>query len=140
MYKYVSVFVLGGILGWGCANSDGSKAVACHSAVAAAPPATALETDPPDEHVRHMRSRRQVAAIDETPRASEVSFTPEPPKPVVDETPTGSIKSVKPKKAKLHNHKKKNAVDTQEAVAEAQPAETERPAPRGFLEALFSGN
>jgi hypothetical protein len=140
MYKYLSVFVIGGILGWGCANSDRSEAVACHNAVAAASPAMAMGADLSEEHVRHMRSRRQVAEIEEAPKTSEVSVIAELPKPAVDETPTGSIKPVKQKKAKLHFHKKKNAVDTQEPVAEAQLTETERSAPRGFFESLFSGN
>jgi hypothetical protein len=140
MYKFLSAFVLGGILGAAYANSNGLKVGACHNAPQAAP-TIATGPDLPDEHVRHMRSRRQVAVIEEAPKEGEVAAVSQPVEPVVDQTPTGSIKPDKPRKAKLHTHKKRTAASAQDATTEqAQPAETERPAPRGFFETLFSGN
>jgi hypothetical protein len=140
MYKFLSAFVLGGILGAACATSNGSKVDACHSAPQEAS-TMATGADLPDEHFRHMRSRRQVAEIEEAPKESEASTVAQSPEPVVDETPTGLIKPDKPRKAKPHTHKKRTAASAQQATTEqAQPAETEGPAPRGLFETLFSGN
>jgi hypothetical protein len=140
MYKFISAFVLGGILGTACATSNGPKLSACHNAVQAAP-TLATAPDLLDEHVRHMRSRRQVAEIEEAPKVSDVAAVAQSPEPVVDDTPTGSTKRDKPRKAKLHTHKKRTAASPQDVTTEqAQPAETERPPPRGLLETLFSGN
>jgi hypothetical protein len=140
MYKFLSAFVLGGILGAACANINGSKVAACHSAVQAAP-TMATSADTPDEHVRHMRSRRQVAEIEDAPKLIEVAPVAQSPEPVVDDTPTGSIKRDMPRKAKLATHKKKKVAGQQDVTTEqSQPAEMEGPPPRGLFETLFSGN
>jgi hypothetical protein len=140
MYKYLGVFVLGGILGSACTSSNGSRVVATHNPVQEAP-ATTMAVDLPDEHVRHMRSHNRIAEIGEIPKVTQVSDATEQTKTIVDQTPTGSIKRNKPRKAKVVTHKKKDITGAQEIVAEqAEPVETEKPSTRGFFEKLFSGN
>jgi hypothetical protein len=140
MYKYLGVFVLGGILGSAWTNSSGSRVVATHNSVQEAP-ATTMAIDLPEEHVRHMRSHNRVAEIVEIPKTTQVSDATEQVKSIVDQTPTSSIKHNKPRKAKVVTHKKKNIAGAPEIVAEqTESVETEKPAPRGFFEKLFSGN
>jgi hypothetical protein len=140
MYKYLGVFVLGGILGSVWTNSNGSRVVATHNSVQVAP-ATTMAIDLPDEHVRHMRSHNRVAEIEEVPKATQISDVTEQVKPIVDQMPTGSIKRSKPRKPKVVTHKKRDIAGAQEIIAEqTEPVEAEKPATRGFFEKLFSGN
>ncbi len=140
MYKYLSASVLGGIVGFACATTNGPKVVACQNPVQAAPAMTTA-VDLPDEHVRHMRAHKQTTEVADTSKASQASGAAEQAKPIVDETPTGSLKQTKPRKAKVHAHKKRKIGGDQETVTEqAPPAEIESPAPRGFFDTLFHGN
>jgi hypothetical protein len=140
MHKLLGAFVLGGVVGFACQTSDGPKVVACQHPIQAAPALT-MAVDLPDEHVRHMRAHNKTVEVEEIPRTSQVSDAAEQTKPMVDETPTGSIKRTKPRKAKLLTHKKKNVEVAQEVVIEqGHPAETETPATRGIFDTLFSGN
>jgi hypothetical protein len=88
-----------------------------------------------------MRAHKETTAIEETPKASQASGAAEQAKPIVDETPTGSLKHNKPRTAKLLTHKKRKVAGEQEVVTEqAPPTEIESPAPRGFFDTLFQGN
>ena len=140
MYKYLTVAVLGAIVGSACTTASGPKGTACKNPIQAAPALT-MAVDLPDEHVRHMRAHNKTAEVEETPKASQVSDAAEQAKPIVDETPTGSIQRTKPRKPKLLAHKKRKIAGEQEVVTEqAPPAEIESPAPRGFFDSLFHGN
>jgi hypothetical protein len=88
-----------------------------------------------------MRAHNKAAKVEETPKASQVSDAAEQAKPIVDETPTGSIQRTKPRKPKPFAHKKRKITDEQEvATQQAPPTEIESPAPRGFFDTLFQGN
>jgi hypothetical protein len=140
MHKFLGAFLLGGVVGFACTTTNGPKVVACQHPIQAAPALT-MAVDLPDEHVRHMRAHNKIAEVEETSRASQVSDDAEQTKPIVDETPTGSIKSTKPRKPKLLAHKKRKIAGEQEVVTEqAPPAEIESPAPPGFFDTLFHGN
>jgi hypothetical protein len=145
MHKFLGAFVLGGVVGFACTTTSGPKVVACQHPVQAAPALT-MAVDLPDEHVRHMRAHNKTAEnktaeVEEASKASQVSDAAEQAKPIVDQTPTGSIKRTKPRKPKLLAHKKRKIEGEQEVVTEqAPPAEIESPAPRGFFDTLFHGN
>jgi hypothetical protein len=140
MHKFLGAFVLGGVVGFACTTTYGPKVVACQHPIQAAPALT-MAVDLPDEHVRHMRAHNKTAEVEETPKASQVSDAAEQAKPIVDETPTGSIQRTKPRKPKPLTHKKRKVAGEQEVVTErAPPTEIESPAPRGFFDTLFQGN
>jgi FtsZ-interacting cell division protein ZipA len=145
MYKYLAASVLGGIVGFACTTTSGPNVVACQRPLQAAPAMT-MAVDLPDEHVRHMRAHNKTAEnkaaeVEEASKASQVSDAAEQAKPIVDETPTGSIKRTKPRKPKLLAQKKRKITDEQDVLTEqAPPAEIESPAPRGLFDTLFHGN
>lgn len=140
MHKFLGAFVLGGVVGFACATTNDPKVVACQKPVQAAPAMT-MAVDLPNEHVRHMRAHEKTTAEEEIAKASQTSGVADEARRVIDETPTGSLKPNKPRKAKLLAHKKRKAVGEQEVVTEqAPPAEIESPAPRGFFDTLFQGN
>ncbi len=141
MQKYFGAFVMGGMVGFACATTLNPKVVVSQHPVQAAPAMTIAVDDPPDEHIRHMRVHKKPTEIEETPKASQTSAASEQAKPIIDETPTSSIKHTKPRKAAPTSNKKRKTAGEQEVAPEqAPPAEIESPAPRGFFETLFQGN
>jgi hypothetical protein len=140
MQKYLGAFLIGGMVGFACATTFGPKVVASQNPVQAAPAMT-MVVELPDEHVRHMRAHKKTTEVEETPKASQASDAVEQAKPIVDETPTGSLKQNKPRKAKLLTHKKRKVAGEHEVATEqAPPTEIESPAPRGLFDTLFQGN
>ena len=129
------------MVGFASATSNGPKVVASQNPAQPALAAT-IAVDLPDNHVRHMRAHKKVVEVEEAPNASQASGAAEQAKPIVDETPTGSLKRTRPKKTKLLAQKnKRKIVDQQEANNEqAAQAEIESPVPRGFFDALFHGD
>ncbi len=149
MQKYLGAFVFGGMVGIAGATASGPKVVASQKPAQAPAAITVAVGELPGEQVRHMRARKRTLESEGNPRETEetskkleVSGAPEQANIVIDPTPTGSVKHSKPRKTKLSAQRnKRKMTDQQEAgVEQASPAETESPAPRGFLDALFQGN
>ncbi|MGJ0507764.1 MAG: hypothetical protein ACR652_11675 [Methylocystis sp.] len=141
MRKYLGVFVIGGMGGFACATAVSQRVVAGQNHVQPAPATTVTVEEPPKEHLRHMRVHNQRTEIGESSKASQESPAAEQAKPAIDERPTGSLKSTKPRKAKVASNRRKKTLGEQDVVLEqAAPAEIESPALRGLFETLFRGN
>ncbi len=140
MQKYFGTFVIGGMVGFACATTFSPKVVASQNSMQATPPMAIAVDDLADEHVRHMRVHKKDTEAEETPKANQASIDVQQPKAIVDQTPTGSLKHTKPRKATLASKKKKIAGEQEVVAEEAPPTEIESPAPRGFFETLFQGN
>lgn len=134
MYKLSAALALTGLVGvaFTSGHEPNPMAVRSDTQLAIAPSAGLPENA---EHVRHLHSRKKLepASQGETPPRQVQSASN------IDAAPTGEIKHTR-KKPKSVSRKTQREMANREATSQPAPAdETQNQKPRGFLEALFSG-
>ncbi len=140
MYKLSAALALTGLVGLAFTNAHESKPVASRSDAqpVIAPMASVSENE---EHVRHLRVRRKSEADfqgETQPRLAQGDARAQSAVSI-DAAPTGEIKHKK-KKPKSISRKQRDITNQEVVNAQSPAEEAQSQKPRGFFEALFSGN